>query len=203
MIKCHIVQDLMPNYVDGLVHQDTQKDIQQHLQTCQSCRALYEQLSVPITGAPTASVDPLEVDYLKKVRKRTSRKWIIGGLILLLLFSVAIYFTAIGSLVKEENLTYTTSMVGDEWRIELQLTNGMSLLVKTEPIYGPADANGMKPIIGRRLKPYQLVPSPLLEKGNDSFMYGGTMNVIMEKEYKIELQLADHTVEFTSEQFFE
>lgn len=201
MIKCHIVQDLMPNYVDGLVHQDTQEDIQQHLQTCQSCRALYEQLSAPITGASTASADQLEVDYLKKVRKRTSRKWIIGGLLLVVLFSIATYFMAIGSLVKEENLTYTTFMEGDQWRIDLQLTNGMSLLVRTETIYGPADADGGKPIIGHRLKPYQLVPSPLLEKGNDSFMFGATMNNSEQEKYKIELQLADRTLELTSEQF--
>lgn len=201
MIKCHIVQDLMPNYVDGLVNPDTMKDIEQHLQVCESCRALHAKLSAPLADPPPT--DMAELDYLKKVRKRTSKKWIGGGIFLLLIFSLLTYFLVIGSLVDEEDLTYTTSIEGGEWRIHLQLTNGKSLLVRTEPIYDTPGANGIRRVIGTRLKPYQLVPSPLLEKGNDSFMFGGTMSSFAQRAYKIELQMADRTIEFTSDQFVE
>ncbi|GIO41702.1 zf-HC2 domain-containing protein [Paenibacillus apis] len=201
MIKCHIVQDLMPNYVDGLVNPDTMKDIEQHLQVCESCRALHDKLSAPLADPPPADME--ELDYLKKVRKRTSKKWIAGGIFLLLIFSLLTYFLAIGSLVDEEDLTYTTSIEGGEWRIHLQLTNGKSLLVRTEPIYDTPGANGIRRVIGIRLKPYQLVPSPLLEKGNDSFMFGGTMSSFAQRAYKVELQMADRTIEFTSDQFVE
>lgn len=199
-MKCHVVQDLMPNYVDDLVNPDTKKDIEQHLETCESCRALYDQLSAPLAGAASDEADRKELDYLKKVRKRATKKWILGGVSLLLILSLAAYYFAIGSLADEKELSYTTSIEGGEWRIQLQLTNGKSLLVRTEPIYGAADANGTRPIIGTRLKPYELVPSPLLEKGNDTFMYGATLSSFEQRDYKVELQMADRTIEFTPEQ---
>lgn len=200
MIKCHIVQDLMPNYVDGLVQAETAEDIRQHLLECETCRTLHATMSAPMENT-APQPDPIELDYLKKVRKRTFKKLIAGSVVLLLVFAALTYLMAIGSPVDKKDLVYTAYVEGNEWRIDLQLTNGKSLLVRTEPIYGEAGANGIKPIVGTRVKPYQLVPSPLLEKGNDSFMYGGTLSGLKNGEYKIILQMADSKVDFTSENF--
>lgn len=202
MTKCHIVQDLMPNYVDGLVQAETAEDIRQHLLECETCRTLHATMSAPMENT-APQPDPIELDYLKKVKKRISKKLIGGSVILLLIFAVLTYFLAIGSPVDKKDLVYTAYVEGNEWRIDLKLTNGMSLLVRTEPIYGEAGANGIRPIVGTRVKPYQLVPSPLLEKGNDSFMYGGTLSGLRNGEYKVVLQLADRNIEFTSDSFME
>lgn len=202
MIKCHIVQDLMPNYVDGLVQAETAEDIRQHLLECETCRTLHATMSAPMENT-APQPDPIELDYLKKVRKRTFNKLIAGSVVLMLVFAALTYLMAIGSPVDKKDLVYTAYVEGNEWRIDLQLTNGKSLLVRTEPIYGEAGANGIKPIVGTRVKPYQLVPSPLLEKGNDSFMYGGTLSGLKNGEYKIILQMADSKVDFTSENFME
>lgn len=202
MIKCHIVQDLMPNYVDGLVQAETAENIRQHLLECETCRSLHATMSAPIENT-VPQPDPIELDYLKKVRKRTSRKLLAGAVALLLVFAALTYLMAIGSPVKKRDLVYAAYVEGNEWRIDLQLTNGKSLLVRTEPIYGEAGANGIRPIVGTQVKPYQLVPSPLLEKGNDSFMYGGTLSGLRNGEYIIVLQMADRNIEFTSDSFME
>ncbi len=35
-MKCNIVKDLLPAYIDGLTSKDTNKEIEDHLKDCQS-----------------------------------------------------------------------------------------------------------------------------------------------------------------------
>jgi hypothetical protein len=197
MTKCHIVQDLLPSYIDGLVSAETEADIHQHLQECDACRALHGKLSAPIENA-TSQTDKKEIDFLKKVRKKTTKKMVVGLAVSLLIFASLTFFLAIGSPVSKEDLIYTTNVVGDEWRMDLELTNGKALLVRTEPIYGEENSKGIKPVVGIVVKPYQLLPSPLLEGDNKTFMFGSTITSFNEHDYKIILRLGDGDIVYTS-----
>ncbi|GAA3413478.1 zf-HC2 domain-containing protein [Paenibacillus hodogayensis] len=200
MTKCHIVQDLLPSYLDGLVSAETETDIRQHLQDCDACRALHAKLSAPIENTSSQS-DKKEIDFLKKVRKKTIQKMLAGFTALLLLVAALTYFLAIGSPVSKKDLIYTTSVDGDQWRINMELTNGKALLVRTESIYGEENSSGVKPIVGVLLKPYQVLPSPLLEGDNNSFMFGSTINSFTKSDYKIILRLGNDDVIFTSDNY--
>lgn len=200
MTKCHIVQDLLPSYIDGLVRAETETDIHQHLQECDACRALHAKLSAPIENA-AAQTDKKEIDFLKKVRKKTTKKMAAGLAVLLLIFASLTYFLAIGSPVSKEDLIYTTNVAGDEWRMNMELTNGKALLVRTEQIYGEENSKGVKPIVGVLVKPYQLLPSPLLEGDNTTFMFGSTINSFNKHDYKIILRLGDGDIVFTSNNY--
>ena len=37
-ISCHIIQDILPLYVDGIVSEDTKEMVEEHLRECESCR---------------------------------------------------------------------------------------------------------------------------------------------------------------------
>lgn len=198
MIQCHIVQDLLPNYIDGLLSTETEHDIQQHLQECEACLALHAKLSASIDNADL-HVNKKEIDFLKKVRKKTTKKVVTGFTVLLLIFALLTYFLAIGSPARKADLIYTTSVVGDTWRINMELTNGKALLVKTEPIYGEKDSNGIKPIVGVLVKPHELLPSPILE--SDSFMFGSTIDSFNKHDYKVILRLGDGDIVFTSDNY--
>ncbi|KEK13024.1 hypothetical protein EP18_03955 [Lysinibacillus sphaericus] len=82
-IKCTIIQDLLPLYVDDIVSNDTKEMIEQHLQTCQTCQKEYQQMTetlyVPIEN---------KVTLFEKINKKWKRKKIIliGGSILTTLF---------------------------------------------------------------------------------------------------------------------
>lgn len=197
MTPCYLIQDLLPSYIDGLVQKETENEIQQHLQQCESCRALYTRLSAPIEQTP-AVTDKKHIDFLKKVRKAYGKKMAIGFAACLLIFALFTYFMAIGTPVSKPNLQYTTRIAGDMWQIEMELTNGKALLVRTEPIYGEADDSGVKPIVGVLLKPHQVIPSPLLERGNNRFLFG-TSTDSFHKPYKVVLRLADGDIVFSSE----
>ncbi len=78
-IKCTIIQDLLPLYVDGVVSEDTKELVNQHLKTCKACQKEYEQMTqtmyVPIENKAT---------LFKKINKKWNRKKImlIGGSVL-------------------------------------------------------------------------------------------------------------------------
>ncbi|SDW98905.1 zf-HC2 domain-containing protein [Paenibacillus sp. CF384] len=197
MVKCHIVQDIMPSYIDGLLSPETEHDIRQHIEECEACRTLHAKLSTSIDNADL-HVNKKEIDFLKKVRTKTTKKVVLGFTVLLLIIALLTYLLAIGPSVRKENLIYTTSVVGDTWRINMELTNGKALLVKTEPIYGEKDSNGIKPVVGVLVKPHELLPSPILESDNNSFMFGSTIDSFNKRNYKVVLRLADGDIVFTS-----
>lgn len=210
MTKCHIIRDLLPAYIDGLVSAETENTVNQHLQECEACHELHAKLSAPIENHPS-QMDKKEIDFLKKVRKKMSRKIVVGFAVLLLVFAVLTYFLAIGSPVNSKDLIYTTMIVeqewkvnsetvkGDVWQVDMELTNGKALLVRTEPIYGEKNSRGIRPVIGTIIKPYQLLPSPLLEKENNSFMFGTTIDSFIEQDHQVILRLADGDIVFTAD----
>lgn len=41
-MKCNVVRELLPNYIEGLTSSETNTDIKKHLAGCESCCAVYE-----------------------------------------------------------------------------------------------------------------------------------------------------------------
>jgi F0F1-type ATP synthase assembly protein I len=70
MLKCYIVEDLLPGYTDGLLSKETTAKLELHLKTCENCRSAYEKMQVPVKELSSLTADK-EVDYLKKVRYKT------------------------------------------------------------------------------------------------------------------------------------
>ena len=40
--SCSIIRDLLPNYAEGLTSPETSEVVKAHLETCHTCRSLYE-----------------------------------------------------------------------------------------------------------------------------------------------------------------
>ncbi|MGN7478759.1 zf-HC2 domain-containing protein [Solibacillus silvestris] len=95
-IKCSVIQDLLPLYVDEVVSDDTKSLVNEHLLTCGSCKNEYEQMEgklyVPIENKAT---------LFSQFNKRWKRKkWLLifgsvltTGLIGCALFSFIFYYT--------------------------------------------------------------------------------------------------------------
>lgn len=77
MLKCHIVLDLLPNYLEHLTSPETSKDIEEHLASCEKCRTAKNAMSadVNLVKAP----EP-QLNFLKKLK----RKQIVGAVLSLL-----------------------------------------------------------------------------------------------------------------------
>lgn len=69
-LTCAVVRDLLPSFVEGLTAPETNEAVLAHLTACPDCAALRAELSAPEAGEAEAP----EVDYLKKVKRRTRRR---------------------------------------------------------------------------------------------------------------------------------
>ena len=115
-IKCEVVRDLLPNYIEGLTSEVTKEEIESHLSSCKKCEMLYNEMKTPIEEPLETS----EMDYLKRVKQRTNKKIITGvtlivGLFLLLIGirmyivggdvnSVGRYYTSMGSTMEGKDV---------------------------------------------------------------------------------------------------
>ncbi|MEG0362166.1 MAG: zf-HC2 domain-containing protein [Longicatena sp.] len=72
-IKCTIIQDILPLYIDEVVGQDTKEMVDEHLQYCEKCQKEYEtmnqKLYIPVEGNADA--------VFKKINKKWRRKKVI------------------------------------------------------------------------------------------------------------------------------
>ena len=112
-LKCEIVRDLLPSYVDGLTSDVTNEEIKRHLQECEACSAALEHMCEPETILQeTAAEEVREVDYLKKVRRRTGRMIVVGILaaviVVTALFCVKVFL--LGTQITPEQIAYEVTI---------------------------------------------------------------------------------------------
>jgi len=68
-IKCTIIQDILPLYIDGVVSQDTKEMVDQHLQHCEKCQKEYETMKRNLY-IPAENKAPIIQKINKKWRKK-------------------------------------------------------------------------------------------------------------------------------------
>ena len=73
-LRCEIVQDLLPSYVDGLTSDKTNEAIKDHLAKCSACHAMYERMKADETLAEKNSEvmekEKKEINFLKKIKQK-------------------------------------------------------------------------------------------------------------------------------------
>ena len=112
-LECHIVRDLLPNYIDHLTCDDTNKDIEEHMASCEDCSYKYKEM---VSDVPVKYIDPFtmnnnkkQVSYLKKCLR-----WIVilAVIVAILVTAIAIYAISINKaiflLTEKEQKVYTS-----------------------------------------------------------------------------------------------
>lgn len=88
-MKCNVVRDLLPLYLEQLCEEKTSKEIKDHLEGCEECRQRWEEMGGPVESMidqlenETVSIEPMK-KYQKKIKKKNRM------LVLLLLLSVTV-----------------------------------------------------------------------------------------------------------------
>ena len=74
-MKCEIIQDLLPNYIDGLTSPVTNQEIENHLNECRKCRELFQDMNetVDVSSTSSRSIDPF-----LKIKESQLRKIILA-----------------------------------------------------------------------------------------------------------------------------
>lgn len=123
-LPCAVVQDLLPNWLEGLTSEETNRAIEAHLAACPDCAARKAAMAGETPVAETAE-QAREVDWLKKVKRRNGRRILLAVLCTILLFvaGAAAKIFIIGSPVAADSFGW--AMVENSQTLELTvLSNG-------------------------------------------------------------------------------
>lgn len=85
-LTCGVVRDLLPSYVENLLGEESREAVDRHLETCPACTAQKEAMASPTEAEEAVQ----EVDYLKRVKKRTVKKIILAVVCTALVLAAAL-----------------------------------------------------------------------------------------------------------------
>lgn len=180
-MKCDIIKDLLPVYIDGLTSETSNTEIKEHLACCEDCNAFYNEMKGDFKAEiPVVTVK--EIDFLKKIKRKnvkTALLWV--GVTVVVLLALAKLF-ALGFAVKSDEIKMTHTFENGNLQIELNLSNGHDLIVWSEsnPIY---DENGECIGFDHINKPRWVFHNPFDDVGT-SFSSGSSFGGSLDKDSK-------------------
>lgn len=85
--ECEIVQDLLIGYVDDVLKEESKKLVEKHLLECDLCQKKLKELKADLTE--NEENQKKEIDYLKKIRRKSRVKAILMAIgILVVIFAI-------------------------------------------------------------------------------------------------------------------
>lgn len=72
-MKCEVVRDLLPSYIDGLTSSVTNEELEKHLDTCVMCRQYYREMREKNFVIPESVSDQTGVDLGNRQKERDYR----------------------------------------------------------------------------------------------------------------------------------
>ena len=105
-LPCAVVRDLLPIYVEGLTEPETNAAVEAHLKTCPACTARLAAMRAP--EPPPEAETAKEVDYLKKVKRRSWKRVVLAVLVtvLVLMGALAAKLFLLGSAAGPESMVF-------------------------------------------------------------------------------------------------
>ncbi len=125
-MKCEIIKDLLPNYIDGLTSAESNAEIEEHIETCQECREALDQMKAELSVG-NVELNKQSINPFKKLNKRVLQSIIITFGACILIVGSYLYFFEIGWKVNSEDMDIKYSYMDGSLQIEFELTNGKVL----------------------------------------------------------------------------
>jgi len=127
-MKCDIVRDLMPGYIDGVISEAGSSAVREHLDGCGECRRYFSEMKEDMADQSTPE-ERVALDGFKKIRRRTrylKAAAALGGLLLAaLVIGVFLKVYVVGSLL-EQGAVMIPSVVYDEETDSLTVKGSMT-----------------------------------------------------------------------------
>jgi len=112
MLKCKIIQDLLPLYCDKLTSPESNEEIEKHLHECEDCTQIYENICVKeesIIENPEKDIQPL-----KKVKRKFLIRLVFGIIVsAIAIFDLFILMFKGFSPIKSEKLDMDISLTDE------------------------------------------------------------------------------------------
>lgn len=87
--ECEIVQDLLLGYVDDVLNTESKKLVEKHLLKCDNCQTKHKEIKADIEENENNQTK--EIDYLKKIRRKSRIKSVILAIVIILILCFITY----------------------------------------------------------------------------------------------------------------
>lgn len=118
-MKCDVIRDLIPSYIDGLCSDDSNEIIKEHLSVCEECKEYYMQMIKEISADIQSESD--ELNPFIKIKRNTAKK----------IFFAMIITACVISVIWEQYTSFYTngeSMYSEEIDVRLDEKYGIATL---------------------------------------------------------------------------
>lgn len=129
-MKCEMIRDLLPLYIDGLTSKESNQEIEKHLKNCEECQKYYQEMTGGIDNFSVITNEEIEdVNLIKKIKKKNRRKALgifVGAFILSgVLMGAGFHLTH--GVAMYENVILNYGVQGDTAYLTLQGKPGYEL----------------------------------------------------------------------------
>lgn len=110
-MKCGMIQDLLPLYYENLTSQESNQEIETHLNTCKTCAEFYETIK---SNPTTQEIPNHDIQPLKKIKKSVMIKAIVSffvGAVLLASIFLFLFWGVIPAKQEDIQVSYTAEML--------------------------------------------------------------------------------------------
>ncbi|MEK4354204.1 zf-HC2 domain-containing protein [Paenibacillus sp. FSL R5-0475] len=195
-MKCEIIQDLLPSYIEKLTSLHSNEEIEKHLQTCESCLQSYHEmtatanLNVPIVDKEEVN----NLNYFKKVKSKNIKVIVLSILSVIILAAALIGLFVIGFPVSSKDVTIDYQKTKTHLEVHLTLENGKDLVFSGKTKFIRDENNN---VIGSETKytPRGLIHNPFDDVGK-KVMLGTEIQTDLDFPNKFILEFKDKTMTF-------
>lgn len=89
--KCEIIQDLLINYEEGILNEESNKLVEEHLKNCKRCKNYLNEIKKE--KDKDNKTTKKEIDFLKKYKRNSTIKAIISPIVVIILICIIYYFS--------------------------------------------------------------------------------------------------------------
>lgn len=91
-MKCEIIKDLLPSYIDNLTSDESNKEIENHIITCSKCKSELYNMKQDI-NIETLEINKKDIKPLKKFDKKYRNVFRNISICSLIIYLIALYYT--------------------------------------------------------------------------------------------------------------
>jgi hypothetical protein len=125
-MKCEIIKDLLPTYIDGLTSHESNLEIEQHLNNCEQCKEISEQMKAEV-NVEKIKYSKDKIKPFKKLNKKVLKAVLTTLTICALAVLLYFFFYGFGWKVNSDDMNIEYSYKEGRILFEFELTNGRVL----------------------------------------------------------------------------
>ncbi|MCG8484745.1 MAG: zf-HC2 domain-containing protein [Clostridia bacterium] len=130
-MKCEIIKDLLPSYIDGLTSAESNFEIEKHLKDCSQCQVFLEQMKADVNVEDT-EYNKEEIKPFKKFNKKILHAVLITLTVCALAVGAYLFFFGFGWKVNSDDMNMEYTYKNGKLQFEFELTNGRVLNAWTD-----------------------------------------------------------------------